>query len=57
MTVNENIKRLIKAENYIEVRITISDDFINFVRQMLPSDYEYIEEKEEAYQLLLKSLN
>lgn len=56
MTVNENIKRLIKAENYTEVRITISDDFINFVKQMLPSDYEYIEEKEEAYQLLLKSI-
>jgi hypothetical protein len=56
MTINENIKKLIKAENYIEVRITISDDFINFVKQMLPNDYEYIEEKEEAYQLLLKSL-
>ena len=31
--------------------------FINFVREMLPSDYDYIAEKEQAYQDLLKLLN
>jgi hypothetical protein len=56
MTVGETIKKLIKAENYAEVRVGISDDFIRFVRDMLPNDYEYIEEKEQAYQDLIKLL-
>lgn len=50
MTVGETLKKLITAENYMQVRMTISDEFINLVREMLPSDYEYIQEKEEDYQ-------
>ena len=57
MTTGEIIKMLINAENYAKVRCTISDDFVNFVREMLPSDYDYIAEKEQAYQDLLKLLN
>jgi len=56
MTVGENIKYLVNAENYAEVRIGYSDDFINFLREMMPRDYELIEEKEKTYQLLLKLL-
>ena len=57
MTTGEIIKMLINAENYAKVRCTISDDFINFVKEMLPSDYDYIAEKEQTYQVLLKLLN
>jgi hypothetical protein len=57
MTTGEIIKMLINAESYAKVRCTISDDFINFVKEMLPSDYNYIAEKEQAYQDLLKLLN
>jgi len=56
MTIQETLKKLITAENYAEVRVTISDDFISFVKDMLPSDYDYISEKEEGYQLLLQFL-
>lgn len=56
MTVQETLKKLITAENYLEVRMTISDDFISFVKDMLPNDYDYISEKEENYQQLLELL-
>lgn len=50
MTVGETLKKLITAENYLTERMKISDEFINLIREMLPSDYEYIQEKEENYQ-------
>ena len=53
MTVGEALKKLVTAENYAQVRRTISDEFINFIKNMLPSDYEYIEEKENDYQEML----
>ena len=53
MTVGEALKKLVTAENYTQVRMTISDEFINFIKDMLPSDYEYIEEKENNYQEML----
>jgi hypothetical protein len=53
MTVGEALKKLVTAENYTQVRMTISDEFINFIKNMLPSDYEYIEEKENDYQEML----
>jgi hypothetical protein len=56
MTVGETVKKLVTAENYVQVRMTISDEFINFIKDMLPSDYEYIEEKENDYQEMLKIL-
>jgi hypothetical protein len=56
MTVQETLKKLITAEYYAQVRVTISDDFISFVKEMLPADYDYISEKEEAYQQLLQFL-
>lgn len=56
MTTGETIKELINAENYAQHRITISDEFINFVKVMLPRDYEYISEKEDTYQDLLNFL-
>jgi hypothetical protein len=56
MTVQEILKKLITAENYLEVRMTISDDFISFVKDTLPTDYDYIAEKEENYQQLLEFL-
>lgn len=55
MTVQEIIKKLTTAENYAEVRATISDDFIYFVKEILSSDYEFFKEKEEVYQKNLKS--
>jgi hypothetical protein len=56
MTVGDTMKRLIMAEDYNEVRLTVSDEFINMAKGML-GDFEYIKEKEEKYQELIKSLN
>ena len=56
MTVGEALKKLVTAESYTQVRMTISDEFINIVKERLPSDYEYIEEKENNYQEMLKIL-
>jgi hypothetical protein len=56
MTTGEIIKKLITTQNYLEVRMGISDEFIEFVKAMLPDNYEYFREKEEAYQEALKHL-
>jgi len=56
MTTGEIITKLIKAENYFEERMKISDEFINFVKDMMPRDYEYFKEKEEAYQSLIEMM-
>jgi len=57
MTTGEIVKTLITAPNYADVRSTISDEFIEFIKEMLPKDYEYFEEKEIAYQNVVKLLN
>ena len=57
MTTGEIIKNLITSDNYAIARSTISDEFIQFVREMLPNDYMYIAEKEEAYQKLIELIN
>ena len=49
MTVGETLRMLEKSENYMLDRIRISDEFIDMVKNMLPSDYERIADKEEAY--------
>ena len=49
------MKSLVMAEDYNETRMKVSDEFINMAKVML-SDYEYIREKEEKYQELLKML-
>jgi predicted RNA-binding protein YlqC (UPF0109 family) len=54
MTTGEIIKELITAKDYVKVRMTVSDEFIEFVKQMLPSDYEYFEEKENEYNAMIK---
>ena len=55
MTVGDIMKSLVMAEDYNEARMKVSDEFINMAKAML-SDYEYIREKEEKYQELLKML-
>jgi len=55
MTVGNIIKSLVMAENYNEARMKVSDEFVSMAKVML-SDYEYIIEKEEKYQELLKML-
>jgi len=55
MTVGDIMKSLVMAEDYNEARMKVSDEFINMAKVML-SDYEYIREKEEKYQELLKML-
>ena len=49
MTVGETLRMLEKSENYMLDRISISDEFIDMVKNMLPSDYKRIADKEEAY--------
>ncbi len=53
MTVGEIMKSLIMADEYNEVRVNVSDEFINMAKTML-GDFKYIEEKEEKYQELIK---
>jgi hypothetical protein len=55
MTVGETMSKLIKADNYAEERVQVSDAFIEMAKAML-GDYEYIREKEEAYQQLIANL-
>jgi hypothetical protein len=55
MTVGETIKKLVTAEDYNIVRATVSDEFIEMAKCML-GDFDYIKEKEEKYQELIKSL-
>lgn len=57
MTVGEDIEHLVNAENYAEVRMGYSDEFIDFIHNMMPSSYDLIKEKEKTYQLLMKLLN
>ena len=52
MTVGERMKMLITAEDYYSVRAVTSDEF----KAML-GDYEYIREKEDQYQDMMKMLN
>jgi hypothetical protein len=56
MTIGETLKKLITAEHYAEVRITVPDNLISFIKEMLPDDYGYIEAKEESYQEVLTIL-
>lgn len=56
MTVGQTIRLLEKSENYALDRINISDEFIDMVKNMLPSDYERFSEKEEQYQRLISFL-
>ena len=53
MTVNELIKELINTDNYLELRMRTHDDFIEFVKSTMPSDYEYFREREESFQGLI----
>ena len=54
--VGEILERLVKADNYIEERVKVSDELIDMAKCCLPSHYVYIKEKEEAYQGILKLL-
>jgi hypothetical protein len=56
MTVGERMKMLITAEDYYAVRSETSDEFIAMAKTML-GDYQYIREKEENYQEMVKMLN
>ena len=54
MTVGEITKRLILADDYIIERSKVSDQMIDMVRSCMPGSYELIEDREYAYQELLK---
>ena len=57
MTVGEHIKELVTAESYLNKRLTVSDEFIDFVRENMPSQYNLFKEKEEAFKKLEKFFN
>ena len=57
MTLGEIIKHLVAAPNYNSVRASIDDSLIDFIKEMLPSDFEYIAEKEKAYQDVRKAFD
>tara|TARA_R100001244_G_scaffold3654_4_gene4918 strand:+ start:1021 stop:1212 length:192 start_codon:yes stop_codon:yes gene_type:complete len=53
MTVGETLKMLENSENYTEDRLTVSDEFIEMAKVMLPYDFERIQTKEKDYEDLL----
>jgi len=53
MTVGEILKMLESSEEYVRDRITVSDEFIEMAKVMLPYDFERIQTKEKDYQDLL----
>jgi len=57
MNIGERIKKLVTADSYLDERVKVSDQFIDMVRDCLPSDYDYIKEKESAYQELVRLLS
>ena len=56
MTINRILKMLITSKNYIVERVKINDEVINFIREVFPSQYKYIAEKEKNYQVEIKYL-
>ena len=56
MTIGEIIKTLVKTDNYLEERMKISDEKIDMIRDMMPRDYDYFKEREEAYQSLIEMM-
>ncbi len=54
MKTGEIIKKLIDADNYVEERSKVSAVFIDFIKEFMARDYEYITEKEENYQRIIK---
>lgn len=57
MTVGEILKMLESSEEYVRDRITVSDEFIEMAKVMLPYDFERIKDKEKDYQDLIRLLN
>lgn len=60
MTIDNLIKTLINSniEEYKELRLygIINDATVQFIEEMLPSDYSYFEEKEKQYQEFKKNI-
>ena len=58
MTVGERIDLLVKAkDNYAEIRLKTSDQFIEMIKFMFSEKYKLIEDKEKEYQKLVFILN
>jgi hypothetical protein len=57
MTIGEHIKILVNAPVYLEERIKVSDEVIEFIRDNMPSSYNLFKEKEEAFQAFVKLIN
>ncbi len=55
MKIKEIIKLLIETPDYLGMRSTISDDFINFIKEHMHIYWDMIKEKEECYQLLIEA--
>jgi hypothetical protein len=53
ITVEETLRMLEKSENYFLDRVRISKEFINMVKNMMPSEYERIAKEEELYNEML----
>ena len=49
MTIGETIKMLVTSESYLEARLKVSDDVIEFIKEHMKRDYELFKEKEESF--------
>jgi hypothetical protein len=55
MTVGERVDLLVNAtDNYAEVRLKTSDEFIEMMKFMFSEKYELIEHKEKEYYKMLE---
>jgi bifunctional DNA-binding transcriptional regulator/antitoxin component of YhaV-PrlF toxin-antitoxin module len=59
MTVGERIELMKNAEDseYNQIRLLTHDEFIEFVKQVMPERYEDIRKKEENYQKWFKNID
>lgn len=58
MTVGERVDLLVQAtDNYAEIRLKTSDQFIGMMKFMFSEKYKLIEHKEKEYEKLVLILN
>jgi len=55
MTVGERVELLVKAtDNYAEIRLKTSDEFIEMMKFMFSEKYKLIEQKEKEFERMVE---
>ena len=57
-TIGEIVDKLVKADNnYAEIRLTVSEQFMEMMKFTFPEKHKLIEEKEIEFQRMVKIIN